>query len=82
MSGHCCSSVLDPADFDAPGYTVTAFTQPLVPAVAAIAEMASAPIPVDIAHTAWEAQVTAYPVLTANPLAYEPLSVRIDIETI
>jgi hypothetical protein len=72
----------DAADFDAHGFTVIPFTAPIVPGVALIARTTGGFVPPDIAHTAWEAQATEYPVLTDNPAAYQHLSVPIDLETL
>lgn len=72
----------DAADFDTHGFTVIPFTAPIVPGVALIAQTASGFVPPDIAHTAWEAQATGYPVLTDNAAAYEHLSVPIDLEVL
>ncbi|WP_433193799.1 hypothetical protein ACQP1G_34140 [Nocardia sp. CA-107356] len=70
----------DPSDFDADGFTVTPFSQAIVPGVALVAQTATAPITPDIAHVAWEAQVTGYPVLTGDPAPYGQLNVSIDLE--
>lgn len=72
----------DPADFDAHGFTVIPLSQAIVPGVALVAQTATAPIASDVAHVAWEAQVTGYPVLTDNPVAYEHLNVPIDLEAL
>ena len=73
---------IDPAELDNPAVTVTDLTQAIAPAVSLIIAGASVPVLADTAHTAYEAVATRYPVLTADPSAYEPLSVRIDVEHI
>lgn len=70
----------DPSNFDADGFTVTPFSQAIIPGVALVAQSATVPISPDIAQVAWEAQVTGYPVLTGNPVAYEHLNVSLDLE--
>ncbi|MEU4841760.1 hypothetical protein [Nocardia testacea] len=73
---------VDPADFDAFGWTVTPVSQSVVPGLVAVAESASGPVALDIAHVGWESQVTGYPVLTDNPGPYAALSVPVDLEII
>ncbi|MGY5210007.1 hypothetical protein [Nocardia gipuzkoensis] len=70
----------DPADFDTADYTITSVSQAIVPGMLAVARTSTAPIPLDLAHVAWEAQVTGYPVLTDNPGPYALLTMPIDLE--
>ncbi|MGY1871970.1 hypothetical protein [Nocardia gipuzkoensis] len=71
-----------PADFDAHGFTITPFSQAIVPGVALVAQSAATSIPPDVAHVAWEAEVTGYPVLTDDPSAYAYLGVTLDLEVL
>ncbi|MFI9509242.1 hypothetical protein [Nocardia sp. NPDC052566] len=70
----------DPADFDAVGFTVTPLSQLIVPGLVVVANAAAGPIDLDIAHVAWESQVTGYPVLTDDPGPYANLNMPIDLE--
>ncbi|MEU2043815.1 hypothetical protein [Nocardia niwae] len=70
----------DPTDFDTADYTVTPVSQAIVPGMLAVAQTSTAPIPLDLAHVAWEAQVTGYPVLTDNPGPYALLPLPLDLE--
>ncbi|WP_280471844.1 hypothetical protein [Nocardia cyriacigeorgica] len=72
----------DPADFDAHGFTVTPFSQAVIPGIAMVAQTAHAAIGTDIAQVSWEAQVTGYPVLTDNPGLYVDVQVPIDLEVL
>ncbi|MGW0181297.1 hypothetical protein [Nocardia sp. NPDC003345] len=70
----------DPADFDAAGFTVTPLSQSIVPGLVLIGHTATAPVGPDLAHVAWEAQATGYPVLTADAGPYRALTVPVDLE--
>lgn len=70
----------DPTDFDAAGFTVTPLSQAIVPGLTLIARSAGGPIGADLAHIAWEAHATGYPVLTADAGPYRALTVPVDLE--
>ncbi|MGW4370487.1 hypothetical protein ACWEKT_33075 [Nocardia takedensis] len=72
----------DPADFDAIGFTVTPLSQAIVPGLVLIGHNATAAISTDLAHVAWEAQATGYPVLTADADPYRALAAPPDLEII
>jgi hypothetical protein len=71
---------IDPAAFDADGYTITPVNQAIIPGLAALARTASGPVELEIVHTAWEAHSTGYPVLTESPGPYAYLTIGIDLE--
>jgi hypothetical protein len=76
----CATGAVTPEEFDPAEFTVTALTQSIVPAVALIIASASAPTPVEVAHAAYEAAATGYPVVTTRPQAYRALTTHIDVE--
>ncbi|NUS45482.1 MAG: hypothetical protein HOQ24_17545 [Mycobacteriaceae bacterium] len=67
-------------EFDPHPFTVTALSQAIVPAVALIASTAKTPIGLDIAHAAYEARATGYPIVTDRPDLYQALAVDVDLE--
>ncbi|MFF0529544.1 hypothetical protein ACFYT3_14240 [Nocardia amikacinitolerans] len=72
----------DPSDFDAHGFTVTPFSQAIVPGVALVAQSAATAIPPDVAQVVWEAEATGYPILTNDPTSYADLGVTLDLEVL
>ncbi|WP_067646424.1 hypothetical protein [Nocardia harenae] len=70
----------DPADFDAAGFTVIALSQAIVPGLVLLGRSALAHIGPELAHIAWEARATGYPVLTANAAPYRDLAAPPDLE--
>lgn len=70
------------AELDPPAITVTVLTQAIAPAVALIISGSTHQIPPEVAHVAYEAVATGYPVLTTEPAAYADLAVSIDIEEV
>jgi hypothetical protein len=71
---------IEAAELDPPEITVTALTQAIAPAVALLMASASRPVPIEVAHTAYEASATGYPVVTTDPDWYSGLAVRVDVE--
>lgn len=74
------SGDIEPAELDPPEITVTALTQTIAPAVAHLIASAIRPVPIEVAHAAYEASVTGYPVVTADAGAYSGLAIRVDVE--
>ncbi len=70
------------AELDPPQFTVTALSQPIVPAVALLVATSSGQVSVDIAHVAYEHTLTGNTVLTGDPDAYQTLPVPVDVEPI
>lgn len=76
----CSTGHLETWELDPPEITVTALTQTIAPAIAYLMASANRPVPIDVAHTAYEASATGYPVVTTDAGAYSGLAVDIDVE--
>jgi hypothetical protein len=76
----CATGDVDAEEFEPAEFTVTALAEGIVPAVALIIATASAPTTIDVAHAAYEAVATGYPVVTVRPELYEVLTVPVDVE--
>ena len=76
----CAAGDIEAAELDPPEITVTALTQAIAPAVALLIATARNPIPIEIAHSAYEASATGYPVVTTDAAAYSHLAVHVDVE--
>jgi hypothetical protein len=76
----CATGDIEAAELDPPEITVTALTQAIAPAVALLMSTATRPIPIEVAHTAYEASATGYPVVTTDAGAYAGLAVHVDVE--
>lgn len=74
---------IDPTELQHPQITVTALTEVVAASVGTLLATASAAMPLDIAHAAYEATTThGYPVLTAEQQRYRNLAVAVDTEPI
>lgn len=78
----CVGGRISAEELDPPEFTVTALSQAIVPAIAVIVTSARGPVGIDVAHAAYEASATGYPVVTADPAPYRRLAVTIDVETL
>ncbi len=76
----CATGAVDAEEFEPAEFTVTALAEGIVPAVALIIASATAPTSIEVAHAAYEAVATGYPVLTTRPQLYEVLTVPVDVE--
>jgi len=76
----CATGDIEATELDPPEITVTALSQAVAPAVALIMATAHAPVPIEVAHAAYEAATTGYPVVTTDAGAYSPLAVLVDVE--
>jgi hypothetical protein len=76
----CATGDIEAAELDPPEITVTALTQAIAPAVALLMASASRPVPIDVAHAAYEASATGYPVVTTDAEWYGGLAVAVDVE--
>lgn len=75
---------LDPAEIDSASVTVTSLSQAIAPGVARIIARAGGTFPVDLAHGVYEQLATdkRYPILTADPKAYDALGLPLYLEPI
>jgi len=71
---------IEAAELDPPEITVTALTQATAPAVALLMASATRPVPIEVAHAAYEASATGYPVVMTDAAWYSDLAVRVDVE--
>jgi hypothetical protein len=76
----CATGTVDAEEFEPAEFTVTALAEGIVPAVALIIASATAPTSIEVAHAAYEAVATGYPVVTARPQLYEVLTVHVDVK--
>ncbi|MEV0766500.1 hypothetical protein [Nocardia sp. NPDC050435] len=72
----------DPADFDAADWAITPVTATIVAGLVMITQTATAPVGLDIAQVAWEAEITGFPVLTDNPGPYAGLAAGLDLDVL
>ena len=76
----CASGDIDAAELDPPEITVTSLTQAIAPAIALLMSAATRPVSIEVAHTAYEASATGYPVVTTDAGWYFGLAVQVDVE--
>ena len=76
----CASGDIEAAELDPPEITVTALTQAIAPAVAHLMASAGRRVPIEVAHTAYEAAATGYPIVTTDADAYTGLAVELNVE--
>ncbi|MBN1172776.1 MAG: hypothetical protein JXA67_11430 [Micromonosporaceae bacterium] len=76
----CATGHIEAWELDPPEITVTALTQTIAPAVAYLMASVVRPVPIEVAHAAYESSATGYPIVTTDAGAYSGLVIDVDVE--